>query len=48
MQKISATTYVGSYTSSALTAGIADATVYGSWNSHTQIVTIPEYLQYGS
>lgn len=48
MQKISATTYVGSYSNSALTAGIADVTVYGSWNSHTQIVTIPDYLQYGS
>lgn len=48
LQKISSTTYIGFYSSSALTAGIADVTVYGSWNSHTQIVTIPEYLQYGS
>ncbi len=48
MQKISATTYVGSYSSSTLTAGMANVTVFGSWNSHTQTVTIPVLLQYGS
>jgi len=48
MTKNSANTYVGSYTHSGLTAGRADVYVYGSWMSHLQTATIPEYLQYGS
>lgn len=47
LQKSSATTYVGSYSSSALKGGKADVIASGSWNSHTQTVTIADYLQYG-
>ena len=47
MTKNSANTYVGSYSHSGLTGGIADVTVYGSWNSHSQTATILETIQYG-